>query len=84
MKRWLVRIGVAWLVLTVGPVLLFRVVDPPTTAFMLERKLDASDRNEKGFVLRQQWVPRERISKNLQRALIAAEDQKFLARRAST
>lgn len=79
MKRWLVRIGVAWLVLTVGPVLLFRVVDPPTTAFMLERKLDASDRNEKGFVLRQQWVPRERISKNLQRALIAAEDQKFLA-----
>lgn len=79
MKRWALRIGVAWLVLTVGPVLLFSVVDPPTTAFMLERKLDAADRNEKGFVLRQQWVPRERISKHLQRALIAAEDQKFLA-----
>ena len=69
----------AWVALTVGPVLVLRFVDPPTTAFMMERRLDARDTNEKGFVLRQQWVPRERISPNLQRALIAAEDQKFLA-----
>jgi monofunctional biosynthetic peptidoglycan transglycosylase len=62
---------------TVGPVLLFRFVDPPTTAFMLQRRMEASENNEKGFVLRQQWVPRSRISMNVQRALIAAEDQKF-------
>lgn len=75
--RWGLRLLVGWVVLTVGPVLLFRFVDPPTTAFMLERRQDAADKNEKGFVLRQQWVPRARISQNLQRALIAAEDQKF-------
>ena len=75
--RRLVRILVGWTVLTVGPVLLLRFLDPPTTAFMVERRLDAADRNEKGFVLRQQWVPLSRISTNLQRALIAAEDQKF-------
>ena len=75
--RWLVRVLVGWTVLTVGPVVLLRFLDPPTTAFMVERRLDAADRNEKGFVLRQQWVPLSRISTNLQRALIAAEDQKF-------
>ena len=75
--RWLIRILIGWLVLTAGLVLLFRFLDPPTTAFMVERRLDAADRNEKGFVLRQQWVPLSRISTHLQRALIAAEDQKF-------
>jgi monofunctional biosynthetic peptidoglycan transglycosylase len=77
-RRWLLGVLGAWVVLTVGPVLVLRFVDPPTTAFMLERRLDARDTNEKGFVLRQQWVPRTRISPNVQRALIAAEDQKFL------
>lgn len=75
--RWGLRLLAGWVLLTVGSVLLFRFVDPPTTAFMLERRLDAADQHEKGFVLRQQWVPRAHISTNLQRALIAAEDQKF-------
>jgi monofunctional biosynthetic peptidoglycan transglycosylase len=74
---WLVRFLVGWAVITVGPVVLLRFLDPPTTAFMVERRLDAAEKNEKGFVLRQQWVPLSRISTHLQRALIAAEDQKF-------
>ena len=77
LRRWLLGLLLAWVVLTVGPVLALRFIDPPTTAFMLTRKAEASDKNEKGFVLRQQWVPLSRISTQLQRALIAAEDQKF-------
>jgi monofunctional biosynthetic peptidoglycan transglycosylase len=75
--RWLWRVLGAWVLVTVGPVLLFRFVDPPTTSFMLQRRWDAYETHEKGFKLRWQWVPLERISKPLQRALIAAEDQKF-------
>ena len=75
--KWALRLSLGWVVLTVGPVVLFRFVDPPSTAFMLARRAEAAEKNEKGFVLRQLWVPRSRISSNLQRALIAAEDQKF-------
>lgn len=77
MKKILLWLLAGWVVLTVGPVLVFRFVDPPLTAFMLARRFDASEKHEKGFVLRQLWVPRARISTHLQRALIAAEDQKF-------
>ncbi len=70
MKRWVLRFGAAWVVLTVLPVACFRFVDPPTTAFMLEHRLD-------GKPVRQTWVPLKRISPAMQRALIAAEDQKF-------
>ncbi len=77
LSRWVLGLLLAFAVLTVGPVLALRFIDPPTTAFMLARRSEASDKNEKGFVLRQQWVPLSRISTHLQRALIAAEDQKF-------
>jgi monofunctional biosynthetic peptidoglycan transglycosylase len=70
---WLARAVAAWLVFSAGVVLLFRVVDPPTTAFMVARRLEATG----PFVLKQQWVPLERVSANLQLAFIAAEDQKF-------
>jgi monofunctional biosynthetic peptidoglycan transglycosylase len=76
-RRWPRRLLGAWVVLTVGPVLLLRFVDPPTTAFMSLRQYDAWSTHEKGFTLRSQWVERGRISRHLQRALIAAEDQKF-------
>ncbi len=76
-RRWLLGLAVGWVVSTIGPVALLRFVDPPTTAFMLARRQEASEKNEKGFVLQQQWVARSRISTHLQRAVIAAEDQKF-------
>ena len=79
LKKWLVRVLVGWVLLTVGPVVVFRFVDPPSTAFMFARRMEAAENNEKRFVLRQLWVPRARISTHLQRALIAAEDQKFFS-----
>lgn len=76
-RRWVPRLLLGWLALTLGPVLLFRFVDPPTTAFMLERRWEALEKQDARFALRQQWVPLEKVSPQLRLAVIAAEDQKF-------
>lgn len=51
--------------------------DPTTTAFMDNRLQVMRSQNPKAR-LKHKWVPYERISPNLKRALIAAEDAKFL------
>jgi len=51
--------------------------NPATTAFM-ERRLEALREKRPGVRLQRQWVPYERISANLKRAVIAAEDARFL------
>ncbi len=76
-RRWTIRALLLGVLLFVGPVVLFRFVDPPTTAFMLRRRWTA--RGEPGFSLQYRFVPLQRISKNLSLAVIAAEDQKFLS-----
>lgn len=60
-----------------GQILYWRSHNPSASAFMNEQlaKLQEDDPNAS---LRQQWVPYERISPNLKRALIAAEDAKFV------
>jgi monofunctional biosynthetic peptidoglycan transglycosylase len=79
-RRLLLALGallVTWVLATGLAVLLLRVWDPPLTAFIAARRLQAERAHEKGFLLRQQWVPLSRISREAQLALIAAEDQKF-------
>ncbi|HEY7237950.1 MAG TPA: monofunctional biosynthetic peptidoglycan transglycosylase [Burkholderiales bacterium] len=49
----------------------------PTSAVMEQRLEALRARNPKAF-LRHQWVPYERISVHLKRAVVAAEDAKFL------
>jgi monofunctional biosynthetic peptidoglycan transglycosylase len=51
--------------------------NPSTSAFM-ESRLEVLQEDNPGAALRHEWVPYERISINLKRALIAAEDAKFL------
>ena len=51
--------------------------NPGSTAFMDARTEQALQKNPKA-VPQQQWVPYSRISLNLKRAIIAAEDAKFL------
>jgi monofunctional glycosyltransferase len=51
--------------------------NPGTTAFM-QRSLDALRAKNPNARLQQQWVPYERISVNLKRAVVAAEDAKFV------
>ena len=74
--RWLIRLTLGWLLLTVGPILLLRWVDPPTSAFILRDRLEART-GPAYYPLRHRWVPYPQIATTVKRAVIAAEDQKF-------
>ncbi len=65
-----------FLTVTVVPVLIYGVTDPSTTALMWIRwaENDQSDRYPRAL---KHWVPLERISPHLLKAVIAGEDQKF-------
>jgi monofunctional biosynthetic peptidoglycan transglycosylase len=52
-----------------------RVLDPPTSAFILAARLEA--RRAGAAPVRQHWVPRDAIAPVAALAVIAAEDQKF-------
>lgn len=84
-RRWLfLRFVLQWLALgvvalwTLAAVLLliFRWVDPPTTAVHAERRLQAW-MHHKPYRLHDTFVPLSQISPNLQHAVIAAEDARF-------
>lgn len=60
-----------------GQVWWLRGHNPSTTAFMQEGLARLRARNPRAQ-LQQHWVPYDRISVQLKRAVIAAEDQKFL------
>ncbi|KMP11404.1 hypothetical protein UZ36_04600 [Candidatus Nitromaritima sp. SCGC AAA799-C22] len=69
-----------FLVLTVIPVLAYRVIDPPTTALVWVRWAEAgyAESRPKAFAY---WTPLDKISPHLIRAVVAAEDQKFFYHR---
>lgn len=71
---WLV---LGWIGLSLGLVLLFRFVPPPTSAFMLIRQTSAWVHDEAGFRMHHDWVPLEQIAPSLALAVVASEDQKF-------
>ncbi|MEZ5460924.1 monofunctional biosynthetic peptidoglycan transglycosylase [Dokdonella sp.] len=75
--RWLALALVIWVLACILLVLVFRFVPPPTSAFMIERRIQAIGEEQAGFRLRYQWAPLSEISDNLPIALVAAEDQKF-------
>lgn len=75
--RFLLIATSGWIALTWLVVLLLRFVPPPTSAFMLERKLAAVFAGKPRFPIRYHWVAWTSISTNLPIALIASEDQKF-------
>lgn len=66
-----------WVGVTTALVLLFRFVDPPTTAFILARRVQAVQASDWSLAVHQTWVPRARMSPHVQLAFIAGEDQKF-------
>lgn len=84
MRRWLARgllvlfgLVVVWLLWLSGWVAYWGQVNPGMTRFM-EIRLAELQAQQPAARLRQQWVPYERISPHLKRALIAAEDGKFV------
>jgi monofunctional biosynthetic peptidoglycan transglycosylase len=74
---------IAWLLaflllLSVGSVALLRWVDPPTTAFILRERLSIGEPGKPQSV-QYRWVDWQQTSPHIKVAVIAAEDQKFLA-----
>jgi len=63
---------VAWLLLSVGAVLALRFVPPPLTAMMLEQPRPLHE-------VRYDWRDRRQLAPTIARAVIASEDQRFLA-----
>jgi monofunctional biosynthetic peptidoglycan transglycosylase len=87
MFRWIKRIIaavfisitllLAYEVLTFPRISKLRTDNPPTSALIEERAGEARDRGEQAKRF-QVWVPLDRISSNLQRAVIAGEDVNFM------
>jgi monofunctional glycosyltransferase len=74
--RWLVIAVVALWSFAAVILVIFRWIDPPTTAVHIERHLQAAIRS-KSYQERYKFVPLAQISLDLQHAVIAGEDTHF-------
>ena len=77
LRRTVLRAALAWIVITVVPVLMLRWVPPITSAFMLEAKWRALHAGERGYRTDYRWVGYKRISPQAGLAVVASEDQTF-------
>ena len=76
LKWLLIKIPVAFLLLSLALVLLFRVLPVWITPYMV---IDAVEhRSDPDYKLRHHWVRMEKVSPQLRMAVIAGEDQRFL------
>lgn len=75
--RWIVRILLALWLLSVIVVVVYRFVPVYVTPLMLSRTVNQLWEGEK-VVLKHDWVPLEKISPDLVRAVVASEDNLFL------
>lgn len=73
----LIGLVLAWQFWLLGWVLFWKWVDPGTTRFMEIRLAELREQNPDAR-LKMQWLPYERISPHLKRAIIAAEDARFV------
>ena len=73
------RVAAAIVVASALPVAALRFVPPITTAFMLAHKWPLARGDDACADILYEWVPRRAIGKNVFRAVIAAEDQRFAA-----
>jgi len=71
-------LAAAFLVLTALPVLVLRWVDPPTSAFMMERRVDGVFHPARRVAVDYRWTNWNEINPWLGLAVISAEDQRFL------
>jgi len=79
-RRWLRRLAwlcIALVAFTVLQVAVLRFVDPPFSAFMAARQLEAWSDGEWAFRIAHDWRDFDEISPHVAVAVIAAEDQRF-------
>lgn len=74
--RWLIRIVVSIVLFSILLVLALRWLNPPATALMLERKIEAWQAGQ-ALELKRTWQPYALLSDDLKMAVIASEDQNF-------
>jgi monofunctional biosynthetic peptidoglycan transglycosylase len=60
-----------------GHIIYWNTFNPESTAFM-QRRLEVMRAKDRKAQLRRQWVPYDAISANLKRAVVVAEDARFL------
>lgn len=68
--RFTVYAIAAWIVLVLGLIALYRFVDPPMSALMVQKALS-------GEALAHEWVAIDNVSPSVVRAVIASEDARF-------
>ncbi|MGQ4584321.1 monofunctional biosynthetic peptidoglycan transglycosylase [Lysobacter sp. F60174L2] len=79
-RRWLRRLLLlpfALALFSVLQVVALRFIDPPFTAFMAARQLQAWSGRDWGFRVAYDWGDRDEVSSHLAVAVIASEDQRF-------
>ena len=77
LRRYLWRALLGVVVLTIVPVVCLRWIPPPTSAFMLERRVAGYFRGDHQREVRYRWVSWQSISPQMRLAVVAGEDQKF-------
>ncbi len=76
--RWLfLWLPLLFLMISMLQVLSLRWINPPTSAFMIERRIAAWRAGEHDFRLHYRWQPLNEISRWLPISVVASEDQKF-------
>jgi monofunctional biosynthetic peptidoglycan transglycosylase len=73
----LLLLGLLWQGWYLGWIVWWKYFNPSVTSFMALR-LDEMQNKNPDAALKHEWVPYERISVHLKRAVIAAEDDKFI------
>ncbi|HET7931414.1 MAG TPA: monofunctional biosynthetic peptidoglycan transglycosylase [Rhodanobacteraceae bacterium] len=75
--RWLFFGIVGFVAVTWLEVLVLRFVPPPTSAYMLERRIAQAWHGQHDFAIHYHWVPFDRIAPAAPLAMVAGEDQTF-------
>jgi monofunctional glycosyltransferase len=75
--KWIALAILTCVALSVVAVLILRWVDPPTSAFMLEARLNALSEGDRTYRTDYEWVSLENISPHAAIAVVASEDQQF-------
>ncbi|MBF6022562.1 monofunctional biosynthetic peptidoglycan transglycosylase [Lysobacter niastensis] len=75
--RWLLALPFLFVAASVLQVAALRFIDPPFSAFMVSRQLEAWGEGDWGFRIAHDWRDLDEISPNLPVALVASEDQNF-------
>jgi monofunctional glycosyltransferase len=75
--KWLCLASLAFVIVSVLLVGIFRFLPPPVSSFMVKRYADDLFQQDKSRKVYYQWVDWENISPHMALAVVAAEDQKF-------